>query len=223
MSRRPFLKICCIISAHEARMAWQSGADILGLVSPMPSGPGTISDTAIAQIVPEIPPPIATFLLTPKQRADEIAVQHGLCRTSAVQLVDHVPTEELRLLRQMLPGIALIQVIHVQDESALQEALTAAPWVDAILLDSGNQRLDVKELGGTGRTHDWRISQRIRQALDALPQPKPMFLAGGLNAGNVRDAIAQVQPHGVDVCSGVRTNGQLDSAKLQALIAALAA
>jgi phosphoribosylanthranilate isomerase len=222
MSRqRPFLKVCCIMSAKEARSAWLAGADILGLVSPMPSGPGTISDAAIAQIVPEIPLPIGTFLLTPHQTARQIVAQHRVCRTSAVQLVDHVPIDELRLLRQDLAGVHLVQVIHVQDASAIEEAVTVAPWVDAILLDSGNQSLPVKELGGTGRTHDWRISRQIREALDALASPKPMFLAGGLHAGNVCEAVEHVRPHGIDVCSGVRTHGKLDEAKLQALIAQL--
>ena len=91
-----------------------------------------------------------------------------------------------------------------------------APFVDALLLDSGNQKLAVKELGGTGRVHDWRISRRIRDAVDV-----PLFLAGGLNAGNVAAAVAAVQPHGVDVCRGVRTDGKLDPAKLRAFVAAM--
>jgi phosphoribosylanthranilate isomerase len=215
---RPFLKICCIKSAHEARMAWLAGADVLGFVAPMPSGPGTLLEVQIAQIVPTVPLPIASFLLTPKQTAREIIDQHHVCKTTALQLVDHVPFDELRMLRQALPGVSLVQVIHVQDDSSVQEALGVAPLVDAILLDSGNQKLSVKELGGTGRTHDWRISRIIREALDNLPQPKPMFLAGGLNANNVREAISFVQPHGLDVCSSVRTNDRLDLDKLRAFM-----
>lgn len=219
--QRPFLKICCIMSEAEARLAWRMGADALGLVSQMPSGPGVIADGLIAHIASTVPPPLATFLLTSLRDAPAIVAQHRQCRSNTIQLVDTVAEDDLRQLREALPGIALVQVIHVSDASSVNEALRVAPLVDAILLDSGNQKLPLKELGGTGRTHDWRISSHIRQALDALPQPKPMFLAGGLHAGNVREAIAVVQPHGLDVCSGVRTYGRLDASKLAALIAAL--
>jgi phosphoribosylanthranilate isomerase len=221
MRRKLFLKICCIMSEAEAQMAWEAGADALGLVSQMPSGPGVIADDLIAQIVRTLPPPVATFLLTCKRDAASIIAQHRVCRSGTIQLVDHVPFAELKLLREALPGISLVQVIHVNDDSSIEEAVQVAPLVDAVLLDSGNQKLPVKELGGTGRTHNWRISAQIVQALKSLPQPKPVFLAGGLHAGNVREAIATVQPHGLDICSGVRTNGQLDPVKLTALIAAL--
>ena len=96
---------------------------------------------------------------------------------------------------------------QVHDPSGLPDAV--APAVDGILLDSGNPSLPVKELGGKGRTHDWRLSRRIREAVDV-----PVFLAGGLHAGNVAEAIDRVGPFGVDVCSGVRTNGRLDEEKL---------
>jgi phosphoribosylanthranilate isomerase len=205
----------------EARMAWRLGADALGLVSQMPSGPGVISDKQIAQIAHSVPPPVATFLLTSRQDAAAIIAQHRQCRSNSIQLVDSVPERDLQRLCEALPGIALVQVIHVSDEASIDEALRVAPLVDAVLLDSGNQKLPVKELGGTGRTHDWRVSARIREGLAALPEPKPMFLAVGLHAGNVREAIEVVRSHGLDVCSGVRTDGKLDAAKISALVAVL--
>jgi len=215
---KPFIKICCIASREEARLAISAGASAIGLVSAMPSGPGPIADSLIAEIAVGVPPPIATFLLTCRQDADSIIEQHAVCRTSTLQLVDSVPAAELGKLRARLPGIRLVQVIHVGDEESIDEARVAAPYVDALLLDSGNQKLAVKELGGTGRVHDWRISRRIRDAVDV-----PLFLAGGLNAGNVAAAVAAVQPHGVDVCSGLRTEGRLDAAKVRAFVAALSA
>jgi phosphoribosylanthranilate isomerase len=220
MRRKPFLKVCCIMSAQEARIAWQAGADGLGFVSQMPSGPGVIEIEQVAQIASLVPPPVATFLLTSRVDAASIIAQHRICRTNTIQLVDTVAANELHTLRATLPGISLVQVIHVCGEESIEEAVAVAPCVDAILLDSGNQKLPIKQLGGTGRTHDWRISRAIREALDGLPHPKPLFLAGGLNAANVRDAIQAVQPHGLDICSGVRTDGQLDANKLHTLIAA---
>jgi len=203
-------------SREEARLAISAGASAVGLVSAMPSGPGPIADSLIADIAAIVPPPIATFLLTCRQDADSIIEQHSMCRTSTLQLVDTMAPAELEKLRARLPGIKLVQVIHVGGEESIDEARMIAPFVDALLLDSGNQKLAVKELGGTGRVHDWRISRRIRDAVDV-----PLFLAGGLNAGNVAAAVAAVQPHGVDVCSGVRTDGRLDAAKLRAFVAAM--
>jgi phosphoribosylanthranilate isomerase len=215
---KPFIKICCMASREEARLAISAGASAVGLVSAMPSGPGPIADSLIADIAAVVPPPIATFLLTCRQDADSIIEQHSMCRTSALQFVDSMAPAELEKLRVRLPGIRLVQVIHVDGEQSIDEARMIAPFVDALLLDSGNQKLAIKELGGTGRVHDWRISRRIRDAVDV-----PLFLAGGLNAGNVAAAVAAVQPHGVDVCSGVRTEGKLDAAKLRDFVATLSA
>ena len=104
-------------------------------------------------------------------------------------------------------------MIHVTDESSLDEALLYADKADALLLDSGNPNLKVKELGGTGRTHNWEVSRKIVDQ-----SPIPVFLAGGLNDDNVKEALDIVQPFGLDICSGVRTDGQLDQQKLEAFM-----
>jgi phosphoribosylanthranilate isomerase len=211
----PRIKICCIQTEAEATLAIQAGADALGFVSAMPSGPGPIPDDLIARIVARVPPPIATFLLTSRQAAAAIAAQHSQCRTSTIQLCDHVEAGAWAALRSALPGIRLVQVIHVHGMESVDEARAAAPLVDALLLDSGDQRLAVKELGGTGRVHDWSVSRRIRETVDV-----PIFLAGGLRSENVREAIESVGPFGLDVCSGVRTDGRLAPEKLVSFIAA---
>ena len=213
----PFVKVCCIASVQEAQLAMAAGASALGLVSAMPSGPGVNPDDLIAEIAAQVPPPVATFLLTCRQEAEAIIAQHGVCRTSTIQLVDCVSITQLKKLRAGLPGIKLVQVIHVTDQDSVEEARTASPFVDALLLDSGNQKLPVKELGGTGRTHDWTLSRRIRETVQ-----RPVFLAGGLHRDNVADAVHAVQPFGLDLCSGVRTNGALDARKLEAFFKALA-
>lgn len=209
----PRVKICCIASIDEARLAIEHGAAALGLVSQMPSGPGVIDEARIAEIAAWVPPPIATFLLTAQTLAEAIVRQHARCRTTTIQLVDAVAPAELQRLRCELSGVKLVQVIHVQTEASVDEALQAAPHVDALLLDSGRPGLPVKELGGTGRVHDWQLSRCIREL-----SPVPVFLAGGLNAGNVRAAIEAVQPFGIDVCSGVREGGGLSGGKLGALM-----
>ena len=208
---KPRVKICCMASIEEAWMAIDHGAAALGLVSAMPSGPGPISEDSIAEIAAQIPTPIASFLLTCKQDAPSIIDQQRRLRVNTIQICDRLEPGDHQQLREALPGISLVQVIHVTGAESIEEAVSVAPFVDAILLDSGNQLLPVKELGGTGRTHDWTISARIREAIEV-----PLFLAGGLNATNVAEAIRLVQPFGVDVCSGVRTEGRLDETKLAA-------
>ncbi|HLW03863.1 MAG TPA: phosphoribosylanthranilate isomerase [Ktedonobacterales bacterium] len=213
---RPRVKVCCIASVAEARLAIGYGASAVGLVSEMPSGPGPIAEEAIARIAVTVPPPVVSVLLTSKQDTTEIIAQQRRCGVSAIQIVDRLVTGTYRDLRAALPGIRLIQVIHVGGQESFAEAVAVAPQVDALLLDSGNQSLPIKELGGTGRVHDWQISRAIREALDV-----PIFLAGGLNADNILEAISLVGPFAVDVCSGLRTNGALDEAKLARFFARL--
>jgi phosphoribosylanthranilate isomerase len=196
-------------------MAVEAGASALGLVSQMPSGPGVISDELIAGIAATVPPAIGTFLLTCRQSVDEIIAQQHACRTNTIQICDHLTRGTHRELKQALPGISIVQVVHVTGPESIEEAVTVAPDVDAILLDSGNQKLAVKELGGTGRTHDWTLSRTIRERVDV-----PLFLAGGLTPENVAQAVAEVEPFGLDVCSGVRTGGKLDAEKLQRFLSA---
>ena len=190
-------------------MAIEAGAAALGLVSRMPSGPGVIPEEVIASIAARVPPGVATFLLTSELDAHAIIAQQKRTGVNTLQIVDRLAPGAHQELRAALSGIALVQVIHVRGTASIEEALAVAPHVDALLLDSGNPALPVKELGGTGRTHDWSISRQIREAA-----PVPVFLAGGLTAANVADAIRQVEPFGIDLCSGVRTEGRLDAGKL---------
>lgn len=205
----PRVKICCISSLEEARLAVQFGASALGLVGQMPSGPGVISDELIFEIARNVPPPIGTFLLTSETDARAIIQHQKKVSTNTVQIVDALESGTYAEIRHALGGVKLVQVIHVTGEECLDEAQRIAPEVDAILLDSGNPNLAVKELGGTGRTHNWALSRRIVESVSV-----PVFLAGGLKPENVQEAIGAVQPFGLDLCSGVRTEGKLDSFKL---------
>jgi phosphoribosylanthranilate isomerase len=212
--RTPRVKICCIGSVEEAVLAIDCGASALGLVSHMPSGPGVISDRLIAEIAATVAPSIGTFLLTSRTSVADIVEQQRFCRTNTIQICDHLTHGTYRDLKDALPGISVVQVIHVTGPESIEEAARIARQVDAILLDSGNQKLAVKELGGTGRTHDWSASRAIRERIGV-----PLFLAGGLTAENVSQAIEEVGPFGLDVCSGVRTDGKLDASKLRRFFA----
>lgn len=206
----PRVKICCISSVQEAKVAIEHGASALGLVGHMPSGPGVIGDELIAQIAKAVPPPISTFLLTSETRPRDIIDHYKRVYTTTIQIVDELEKREYEMLRNELPNVKLVQVIHVIDDDSVKEAIEISNYVDAILLDSGNPNLSVKELGGTGRTHNWELSKEIRKSV-----PVPLFLAGGLNKDNVRQAIEVVQPFGLDLCSSVRTDGKLDPKKLK--------
>ena len=206
------LKVCCISSIAEAELAVRYGASALGLVSAMPSGPGVIEEDLIAEIIHTVPPGIGTFLLTSAREAEPIIEQQRYCGANTLQLTDTLHSDhDYQQLRQALPGVKLAQVIHVTGPAALSEARQLVPKVDGLLLDSGNPKLAVKELGGTGRVHDWSISAQIVAAVR-----KPVYLAGGLNADNVQAAVRTVRPFGVDLCSGLRSQGRLDESKLAA-------
>jgi phosphoribosylanthranilate isomerase len=211
----PQIKICCISSISEALTAIEAGASAIGLVGQMPSGPGVIPDSLIFEIARAVPETVATFLLTSETSVQEIINHHKRTQTNTIQIVDALAEGSYMQLRSALPGIRLVQVIHVIDERSIAEALEISGQVDALLLDSGNPELQVKELGGTGRTHNWKISRRICEEVNV-----PVYLAGGLNISNVRQAIEEVQPYGIDLCSGVRTNGLLDREKLGLFIKA---
>lgn len=212
----PRIKICCISSIEEAKLAIAHGASALGLVGRMPSGPGVISDELIFEIAKQVPPPIGSFLLTSETSAKTIITHHRKVMTNTIQIVDALAEGSYQQIRDALPMVKLVQVVHVLDESSVDEAMMMAEQADALLLDSGNPNLAVKILGGTGRTHNWQLSRKI------VEQSRiPVFLAGGLNAGNVKQALDIVQPYGLDLCSSVRTNKNLDPEKLETFFKAV--
>jgi phosphoribosylanthranilate isomerase len=210
------IKICCIASQEEARLAIDAGADAIGLVGKMPSGPGPIDDELINTIARIIHPPIASFLLTSEQSSTAIIDHVKRTGVNTVQIVDELLTGNYHEIRSALPHVRIVQVIHVTGEESIDQALSLHREVDALLLDSGNPKAAIKTLGGTGNTHNWNISRELIRRVNV-----PVFLAGGLHAGNVREAIRIAQPFAVDICSGIRTEGKLDPQKLHAFIAAV--
>jgi phosphoribosylanthranilate isomerase len=203
-------------SIDDTRTAVALGADAVGLVARMPSGTGPIADELIAEIAATVPPPVATFLLTSETEGGTVVDHVRRTGTSTVQLVHPFTPADHLAIRAALPGVRLVQVLHVEDERVLAEAEAAAGTVDALLLDSGRPSLPVPELGGTGRVHDWDLSAQVVAA-----SPVPVFLAGGLGPANVGAAIDRVRPYGIDLCNGVRTDGRLDPDKLAALVTAI--
>lgn len=209
--RRPLLKVCCISSVKEALFALDRGADFLGLVGPMPSGPGILSLEDIKTIVISIPKNAKTVLLTSDSDAVAIASTVIDLNVYALQLVRELPLSELKKIRSLLPTTIIFSVVHVIDEKSINMAKSYQDLADFILLDSGDPSNDV--LGGTGDTHNWDYSKRIVKELY-----KPVFLAGGLHSNNIKQAIEYVNPAGVDLCSGLRTRDALDPEKLTSFV-----
>ncbi|MEM6750952.1 MAG: phosphoribosylanthranilate isomerase [Planctomycetota bacterium] len=217
MHGRTRVKVCCIGSRQEARVAIDHGADALGLVADMPSGPGVIDDEAITGIAASLPPPIDAFLLTRETQAQRIADHARRTGVRTVQLVDDAVTPETRReLKRSRPTLRIVQVLHVVGEASIERARHAAEHADALLLDSGNPSAATPELGGTGRRHDWSVSRRVVESVEI-----PVFLAGGLSPDNAARAIEEVRPYGLDVCTGLRTQGRLDPDKLSRFMAAV--
>ncbi len=210
------VKICCIKTIEEAKLAISLGASAIGLVSEMPSGPGVIGTASIVEISNYVSSKVDTFLLTSKQDSNSIIEQLKTYKTNTVQIVDKLIDGNYTDIKLVLPNIKIVQVLHVNNDESIKEAKAIEHEVDAILLDSGNDKLKIKELGGTGRIHDWSISKRIVESVNI-----PIYLAGGLNSINVAEAVKTVKPYSVDVCSGVRTNGKLDKEKLTQFFNAL--
>jgi len=198
------VKICCIRNQQEADAAQRAGADAIGLISRMPEGDRFLTDDPIRRLA-AANPDTDCFLLTCRTDPVEIRRQVLDAGTDTVQLVEPMTIAALERLRTELPGVSLVQVIHVEGRSAIERALEVEPCVDRILLDSGTPGGPVRTLGGTGNVHDWTISREIVRAVGS-----PVFLAGGLGPDNVADAIAEVKPDGVDVCSRLRLDGRLD-------------
>ena len=212
-----FVKVCCIQNEDEVRLAAEAGATHVGLVGAMPSGPGPIPDEDIARIAASAPEEVITVLLTSRTAATEIVAQVLDAGVDAVQIVQEVAPSVRLAVRQALPGVQVLQVVHVAGEGAVAAAREAAKGSDYLLLDSGRPSAAVAELGGTGRTHDWSVSADIVRR-----SPIPVFLAGGLNPDNVFDAIRAVGPAGVDLCSGIRDeDGRLEPERLAAFMEAV--
>ncbi len=205
----PRVKICCIQNVAEMQLAVRYGATFVGLVGKMPSGFGPISEDTIAEIAAETPPGVSAVLLTSETRASAIIEQQRRTGVGGIQIVDDLTEGSYQELRDSLPGVDIIQVIHVTGPESVDKAMKVAPLVDAILLDSGQPDAEVKILGGTGKTHNWQLSARIRSLIN-----KPLFLAGGLRPSNVAEAMRYVAPYALDLCTGLRTNGELDENKL---------
>lgn len=205
------VKICGNRTIEEAKMAVEAGADAVGfLVGIRHDSDDSLAPETARDIVKHIPPFISTVVVTHLVTAKEVVDLCDRILPTTVQLHDDIVPRQIAEIRMVRPHLKLIKAIHVVGDQAMNEAKTFSPYVDAILLDSRTN----DRIGGTGRIHDWDISERIVAA-----DLKPVILAGGLTPNNISEAIAKVKPYGVDVHSGVEDeDGNRDVQKLKEFI-----
>jgi phosphoribosylanthranilate isomerase len=212
----PFLKICCMANVAEAHAAIAAGASAIGVVGPMPSGAGIITLEAAREICRAMKGRAHCFLLSSAREAEDLIAEIDFTGADVLQIVDHVDEDVRLAIRAARPDVKIVQVVHMESEASVVWGLQAAHSADMLLLDSGSFAGPVKELGGTGRVHDWTLSRDL-----VTSAPVPCLLAGGIGAHNARVALTDVKPFGLDLCSSVRSADLLDQVKLDALQAAV--
>ncbi|OYQ65475.1 N-(5'-phosphoribosyl)anthranilate isomerase [Pseudanabaena sp. SR411] len=219
-----YIKICGITKLDQAQAIAQMGVEALGFIC-VSSSPRYISASAIGQITSSLLAAqseivagspkfakldlIGVFLNASLSEICETVTQAGL---NAVQLHGNESPEFCTEMRSHLntinPKIKLIKALRVKDQAGLEQAHLFSNVVDAILLDA----YDPHMAGGTGKTLDWQMLRDFRPNCD-------WWLAGGLSPENVAEAIALVNPHGLDVSSGVeRTAGDKDLSKVEQFV-----
>lgn len=203
------VKVSCVRSPEEARRAVSFGAAAIGVASHVPFTSAGLSDEEITAIASAVEPEVGTFLLTDLEDPAAIAEQAVRCGVNTVQLWSELSAAAYVEIRRSAPDLSIAQTIHVVDEGAIEKARELAGVADALVLGSTNPEPPFRWDSPHGRTHDWQISRRIAESAMI-----PVILSGGLTHLNVADAVRAVRPYGVEVCSGVRRDGALDTSML---------
>jgi phosphoribosylanthranilate isomerase len=193
------IQIAGIIDAAEAEMLQQCGVHYLGFPLRLPVHREDLTEETAATIIKSLAPPLFGVLITYLNEAREIAEFCNALGTGIVQLHGDIEREELRRLKTIVPNLTVIKslVIGMRDDKALEATVgELSPFVDAFITDTFDPKTGAS--GATGRTHDWRVSRRLVELA-----PRPVILAGGLTPDNVKGAILEVQPAGVDSHTGV--------------------
>ncbi len=211
------LKVCCIQNIAEALSCIERQVHMIGFVSAMPTGFRLLTDLQIKDIISQLPPSETLSVLLSSRTSAAGLVDHiRYTGAQALQIVDELSQDVLRQVREQLPELKIIQVIHVTSPKDIEKAQSIESLVDYILLDSGKQQGNPKALGGTGLTHDWSISAELVRSLS-----KPVMLAGGLKLQNIAEAIDTVGPAGIDICTGLRDPKYLLLKRLDEMISKL--
>jgi phosphoribosylanthranilate isomerase len=215
MLEKDVVQIAGVIDLDEARMLARCGVRYLGFPLRLPVHRPDLTEREAAHIIERLEPPVQAVLITYLSDAGTIAAFCMELGVRIVQLHGDIGRDQLETLRALDPGLAVIKslVVGSRDERALEAMLTdLSPSVDAYLIDTFDPKTGVS--GATGRTHDWSVSRRLVELSD-----RPVILGGGLTPDNVRQAILEVRPGGVDAHTGLEdAGGRKSREKVEAFV-----
>jgi len=216
------VKICGITNLEDAAIAASAGADYLGVVVEVPFSPRSVTIEQAEEIFSALPlPGVALVYEMPSPRLRQLIDR---LKPEAVQFLSPAG-EVFDQVKERFPRVKLWQSIHLPPvggsfdrKTFLQQAGNSyAAGADVIVLDTAAVINGEKRFGGTGRQSDWRLARELVQSCRF-----PVFLAGGINPHNVREAIDTVNPAGIDLCSGVEASpGKKSAEKVRALMEAV--
>ena len=199
MLQENLIQIAGVIDAAEAQMLQQCGIRYLGFPLRLPIHREELTEEEAAAIIKSLTPPVFGVLITYLDEASEIAAFCHALGARIVQLHGDIERDELKSLKTLDPNLIVIKslVIGMGDDKALEATLNdLSPFVDAFVTDTFDPKTGAS--GATGKTHDWRVSWRLVELAK-----RPVILAGGLTPENVKRAILEVRPDGVDSHTGV--------------------
>lgn len=192
---RARVKICGISSLRDLRVAVEAGADAVGFIVDIPQSPRNLPMEKAAELMKATPVFVDTVAVMVPRTLSHMEKLCKMLNPDVVQI--HGPDRFRKQIRERLPERRLICAVQAESDFLTDAVVEAARTFDAILIDSHVRG----KFGGTGKTHDWELSRRVREAI----HPEPLILAGGLTPENVEEAIRVVKPYAVDVSSGVES------------------
>ena len=189
------VKICGITNEEDAVKAALFGADYVGFLVEIDFAEDKITREEAKELIKKLPLEVTPVFVTWLQKAKPIIEIVKEINPAIIQLHNDITLEEIGKIRRELPKIQITKTISVVNEDSIKEAKKYEKYVDYLLLDT---KLKGRK-GGTGKVHDWRISRKIVKSVKCK-----VFLAGGLNPDNVKEAIGKVKPYAIDTNNGVK-------------------
>jgi phosphoribosylanthranilate isomerase len=203
------VKICGLTREEDLAVAMNMGADAVGFLVGVPESPRNLTLKRAKKLLSSVPVFVDKVVVTPSKSFEWLLEVNNMLKPSAIQI--HGKKIDSKKIEESIQDTMLIKTIYVTESTLNEKTIKDLKKFDAILLDSFSKN----QYGGTGKVHDWKLSRKIKEALE----PIPVILAGGLTPNNVKEAILTVKPYAVDVASGIEINpGIKDHKKIKAFI-----
>ena len=216
MLEKNLVQIAGVIDAAEADMLQQCGVRYLGFPLRLPVHREDLNEAEASAIIKGLMPPVFGVLITYLDNASGIAAFCHALGARIVQLHGDITCDQLQLLKKLDPALTIIKslIVGKHEDKSLEAMLRDfSPFVDAFITDTFDPSTGAS--GATGKTHDWRVSRRLVEM-----SQRPVILAGGLTPENVKRAILEVRPAGVDSHTGVEDrSGRKSEEKVRKFLA----